>query len=180
MTPAEFFYDLGSPYAWLTAERIDGLFAEPPVWTPVLLGGIFKATGRSSWAETDARDEGIADVELRAVSRGLPPLRWPEPWPNDGLHVMRVAAHADSRKFALAAFRAHFVGGRALCHPATVAAIAEQVGVEAVEDKQRLRDNTGRALELGVVGVPSIVARGEVFWGDNRLEDAVGASARDE
>jgi 2-hydroxychromene-2-carboxylate isomerase len=180
MTPAEFFYDLGSPYAWLTAERIDGLFAEPPVWTPVLLGGIFKAIGRGSWAESDRRAEGIAEIELRAVSRGLPPVHWPEPWPNDGLHVMRVAAHADSRKFALAAFRAQFVGGRALSDPATVAAIARQVGIEPVEAKQRLRENTDRALEFGVAGVPSIVVGGEVFWGDNRLEDAVAASARDE
>src|SRR4051794_39327999 len=49
-----FFYDLGSPYAWLSAERIDSLFAVAPVWVPVVLGGIFKATGRGSWAETDA------------------------------------------------------------------------------------------------------------------------------
>ena len=180
MTPAEFFYDLGSPYAWLTAERIDGMFAEPPVWTPVLLGGIFKATGRGSWAETDARADGIAEIERRALSRGLPPLRWPEHWPNDGLHVMRVAAHADSRKFALAAFRAQFNGGRALSDPATVAAVAEQVGIEPVEAKQRLRENTDRALELGVIGVPSVVVGGEVFWGDDRLDEAAVASARDE
>jgi 2-hydroxychromene-2-carboxylate isomerase len=93
---------------------------------------------------------------------------------------MRVAAHADSRKFALAAFRAQFVGGRALSDPATVAAIAEQVGIEPVEAKQRLRENTDRALELGVVGVPSVVTGGEVFWGDDRLEDAARASAGDE
>ena len=179
MSRAEFFYDLGSPYAWLTAERIDGLFDEPPVWTPVLLGGIFKATGRGSWAETEARAEGIAEIEMRALSRGLPPVRWPEPWPNDGLHVMRVAAHADSRRFALAAFRAHFNGARALSDPATVAAIAEQVGIEPIEDKQRLRENTDRALALGVEGVPSVVVGGQVFWGDDRLDEAA-ASARDE
>jgi 2-hydroxychromene-2-carboxylate isomerase len=179
MSEVEFFYDLGSPYAWLSAERIDGLFDQPPVWTPVLLGGIFKATGRSSWAETDARAEGIAEVERRAVSRGLPPVRWAEPWPNDGLHVMRVAAHADSRKFALAAFRAHFNGARALSDPATVAAIAEQVGIEPIEDKQKLRENTDRALELGVTGVPSVAVGGQVFFGDDRVDDAA-VSARDE
>src|SRR3954469_20622972 len=58
-----FFYDLGSPYAWLTAERIDALFGEHrPLWLPVLLGAIFKATGRGSWAETDARADGIAAI----------------------------------------------------------------------------------------------------------------------
>jgi 2-hydroxychromene-2-carboxylate isomerase len=179
MSRTEFFYDLGSPYAWLTAERIDGLFDQPPVWTPVLLGGIFKATGRGSWAQTEARAEGIAEVERRALSRGLPPVRWADPWPNDGLHVMRVAAHADSRSFALAAFRAHFNGARALSDPETVAAIAARVGIEPIEDKQKLRENTDRALELGVTGVPSIVVGGHVFWGDDRL-DAIAASARDQ
>ena len=175
----EFFYDLGSPYAWLTAERIDALFDEPPVWTPVLLGGIFKARGRGSWAETERRADGIAEVERRAAAHGLPPLRWPEPWPNNGLEVMRVAAHADSREFALAAFRAHFTEGLALSDPANVALVAERVGIEPIADKQRLRENTDRALELGVIGVPTVVVGGELLWGDDRLDEAA-ASAREQ
>lgn len=55
-----FYYDLGSPYAWLTAERIRGA-----TWIPVLLGGIFHATGRSSWARTGRRAAGIAEIERR-------------------------------------------------------------------------------------------------------------------
>ena len=171
-----FFYDLGSPYAWLAAERIDALFGEPPEWVPVLLGGIFKATGRRSWAETDGRAVGIAEVERRARERGLPPVRWPTPWPNDGLHAMRVAAHADSRAFALAAFRAHFADGRALSDPASVALAAGRAGVELLEDKARLRANTDRAVELGVFGVPTVAVAGELFWGDDRLEEAAAAS----
>ena len=50
---ATFYFDLGSPYAYLTAERISGLFAETnlpqPEWQPILLGGLFKSLGRSSW-----------------------------------------------------------------------------------------------------------------------------------
>jgi 2-hydroxychromene-2-carboxylate isomerase len=163
-----FFYDLGSPYAWLTAERIFDA-----VWIPVLLGGIFKATGRGSWAETDKRANGIAEVERRARERGLPSLRWPDPWPNNGLHAMRVAAAADSREFALAAFRLHFTEGRPLSDPENVAAAAERVGIEPVEDKQKLRANTDRALELGVFGVPTVVVDGEPFWGDDRLDEAL-------
>ncbi len=174
----EFFYDLGSPYAWLTAERIDALFDEPLVWTPVLLGGIFKARGRGSWAETERRAEGIAEVERRAAAYGLPPLRWPEPWPNNGLHAMRVAAQADSREFALTAFRLHFTEGKALSDPANVALAAERAGVACVEDKDKLRANTDRALELGVFGVPTVAVGDELFWGDDRLEEAVAESAR--
>ena len=179
MGRTEFFYDLGSPYAWLTAERIDALFDESPVWTPVLLGGIFTVRGRGSWAETERRAEGIAEVERRAAAYGLPPLRWPEPWPNNGLEVMRVAAHADSREFALAALRAHFTEGLALSDPDNVALVAERVGIEPHGDKQRLRENTDRALELGVIGVPTVAVGGELFWGDDRLEEAA-ASAREQ
>ena len=92
MPAVTFYYDLGSPYAWLAAERVDGLLDAD--WVPVLLGGIFHATGRSSWAETQRRAEGIAEIERRASERGLPSPVWPAPWPNDGLRVMRAAVHA--------------------------------------------------------------------------------------
>jgi len=103
-------------------------------------------------------------------------LRWPEPWPNDGLHAMRVAAHSDSREFALAAFRVHFTHGLALSDPANVALAAADAGVVVEEDKARLRANTDRALSLGVFGVPSIAVGDQVFWGDDRLEEAASVA----
>ena len=167
-----FFYDLGSPYAWLTAERIRGA-----AWVPVLLGGIFQAVGRSSWARTDAREEGIAEIERRAHERGLPQPRWPSEWPNDGLTAMRAAVHADSERFALEAFRVHFVDGLALSDPANVGLAAERAGLdpdavlEATRDpavKDRLRANTEQAIAAGVIGVPSLVdERGQVLFGDD-------------
>src|SRR4051794_6405265 len=160
---ALFFYDLGSPYAWLSAERIDSVFAVPPVWVPVLLGGIFRATGRGSWAETDARADGIAEVERRAADRGLPALSWPSPWPNNGLHAMRVAAALDSREFALSAFRVHFTRGLALSEPENVDLAAREAGFDPAIDKETLRANTDRALALGVFGVPTVVVGDEVF-----------------
>jgi len=172
-----FFYDLGSPYAWLTAERIDALFgARRPLWVPVLLGGIFKATDRGSWAETDARADGIAEVERRAAARGLPPLRWPSPWPNNGLHAMRVAAALDSREFALAAFRVQFTRGLALSDPENVDLAAQKVGTEPFLAKDQLRANTDLALSLGVFGVPTVVVGDQIFWGDNRLEEAAASA----
>ncbi|MEV4422847.1 DsbA family protein [Patulibacter sp. NPDC049589] len=116
----ELFFDVGSPYAWLAAERVESILG-PVTWRPVLLGGIFAAVGRSSWARTDARGAGVAEIERRAAERGLPPVRWPERWPNDGLRAMRVAAWVDLtappehdavRAFALAALRTHFVARR--------------------------------------------------------------------
>jgi 2-hydroxychromene-2-carboxylate isomerase len=169
-----FFYDLGSPYAWLSAERIDSVIPTA-VWVPVLLGGIFKATGRSSWARTDARAGGMAEIEERAARQGRPPVNWPDGWPDNYLHAMRVAAAADSREFALAAFRVHFVRGLSLSVPENVELAAQEVGTDPLLAKDRLRANTDRALELGVFGVPTVVVGEQVFWGDDRLEEAASA-----
>jgi len=178
-----FFYDLGSPYAWLTAQRVDALFDPAPEWVPVLLGAIFRVTGRSSWALTDERERGIAEIERRARERGLPAPRWPEPWPNDGLLAMRAAAYAHDRgrgrAFALAAFDVQFVEGRALSEPANVARAAQRAGLgggevlEAAarrEVKARLRVHTERALVRGVFGVPALLDGERVLWGDDALD----------
>ncbi len=173
-----FFYDLGSPYAWLTAERIDALFgAARPEWVPVLLGGIFKATGRGSWGETDAREGGIAEIERRAADRGLPGLTWPSPWPNNGLYAMRVAAALDSREFALAAFRMHFTEGLALSETGER---RRWLPVARVASRRSTR--TGCAptptarWRWASTACPPSWSGGEVFWGDDRLEEAASAS----
>ncbi len=125
---ASFFYDLGSPYAYLSAERIHTVFeeagAEPPVWKPVLLGGLFARYDRSSWALTEAREDGMREVERRATAYGLPPIRWPEGWPSNYLFAMRVATFATEIgrgvSLPLAAFRQHFAAGRDLSEPDNV------------------------------------------------------------
>jgi 2-hydroxychromene-2-carboxylate isomerase len=188
-----FYFDLGSPYAYLAAERINPMFAEavgrPPVWEPVLLGGLFKRFGRHSWANGPDRADGIAEVERRAGERGLPPLRWPDPFPGNTLFAMRVATYAKqigrTVSFSLAAFRQAFAAGRDLTDPDTVlvAAAAAEIhpravtaAVERDSVKSALRDATERASDLGVRGVPSLVVGDEVFWGDDRLERAVEAA----
>jgi 2-hydroxychromene-2-carboxylate isomerase len=191
---ATFYFDLGSPYAYLTAERISGLFAEAgleqPEWQPVLLGGLFRHFERGSWSNGPGRDEGIAEVERRATAQGLPPVVWPEPWPGNTLFAMRVATFAKQTgrtvSFALAAFRQAFAAGLDLSLPDNVliaAAACElhpRALLKAVETegvKNALREATDRAAELGVFGVPSLVVDGEVFWGDDRLEEAVSAAS---
>ena len=189
---ARLYFDLGSPYAWLTAERIDAVMPGPVAWCPVLLGGLFRATGRGSWAQTERRAEGMREIEERAAAYGLPPVAWPEPWPNDGLLAMRCAVAADAqgsgRAFALAALRVHFAEGRALSDAANVALAAERSGHDeeallaaAAEPatKQRLRALTDAALHAGVTGVPTVaLASGALFWGDDRLGEAAEAAAR--
>jgi 2-hydroxychromene-2-carboxylate isomerase len=192
--PVTFYFDLGSPYAYLTAERISGLFTEAgleqPEWQPILLGGLFRTFGRDSWANGQERAEGIAEVERRAATYGLPPLAWPEPWPGNTLFAMRVATFAKQTgrtvSFALAAFRQAFAAGRDLSEPDNVLiaaaacelhpnALLKAVGTEIV--KSALREATDSAAELGVLGVPALVVNGEVFWGDDRVEEAVAAAS---
>jgi 2-hydroxychromene-2-carboxylate isomerase len=183
-----FYYDLGSPYSWLAAERVNSELPEVPVWRPILLGGLFKALGRQSWATTDAREDGIREVERRAAEYGLPAVRWPDPWPGNTLLAMRAATYATSIgkgvSFALAAFRQAFAGGRDLSVPENVmiAAAACELHPNAVGKalaqqtvKDALREATEEALARGVVGVPSIAIGDRVFWGDDRLSEAARA-----
>lgn len=194
MNRTTFYFDLGSPYAYLTAERISGLFTdaelEQPEWQPVLLGGLFQRFGRESWANGPGREDGIAEVERRARELSLAPLVWPEPWPGNMLFAMRVATFAKqtgrSVSFALAAFRQAFAAGRDLSEHDNVLiaaaacelhpnAVSKAAGTESV--KNALREATDRAAELGVIGVPSLRVGDEVFWGDDRLEEAVAAAS---
>jgi 2-hydroxychromene-2-carboxylate isomerase len=187
MVPHEqptFYFDLGSPYAWLAAERIHQVLPVTPAWQPILLGGIWQQTGGRSWATTERREEGMREVEQRAERYGLLKVKWPEPWPNNGLHAMRAAIFAQQAgrtvAFALAAFRQAFAGGKDLSDVDNVLiaaaacelhpnAVLKGIGLQSTKD--RLRAATQEAYERGVRGVPSVVAGDEVFWGDDRLEE---------
>lgn len=187
---ASFYFDLGSPFAYLAAERISRLFADAelaqPEWRPVLLGALFGEFDRNSWMAGPEREAGMAEVERRADAYGLQPIRWPDPVPANTLYAMRVATYAKSIgrsvSFALAAFRQAFAGGRDLTDPDNVAiaaaacelhpnAVAKGASTESV--KRALRASTEEAAALGVRGVPSVVVAGTVFWGDDQLERAV-------
>lgn len=187
MAETAFYFDLGSPYAYLAAERIHDILPEPIRWQPVSLGAIFKVTGRSSWATGDPerRQSGTAEVERRALAYGLPPVRWPEPWPGNYLTAMRAATFADmkgvGREFALQAFHSAFQQGHDLSIPERVFEAARDAGLdpreiqEAISDpeiKLALREATDSAYELGVFGVPTVAVGEELFWGDDRLIDA--------
>jgi 2-hydroxychromene-2-carboxylate isomerase len=190
-----FFYDLGSPYAYLAAERITSLFddagAEQPEWQPILLGGLFKRFGRGSWGQGPDREAGMREVERRAQAYGLPPIRWPEPWPGNMLTAMRAATFAKeigrAVSFSLAAFRQAFAAGRDLSEfdNVAIAAAASELHPRSLETaigrdaiKTRLREATDRAGDRGVLGVPAVLVDEEVFWGDDRLELAARAAGK--
>lgn len=192
MTQATFYFDLGSPYAYLAAERVDAVIPGTIRLQPVSLGALFKLTGRSSWSLGDPRrrHEGMAEVQRRALAYGLPPLCWPEPWPGNYLTAMRAAVYAQrlgrERDFMLCAFRAAFQRGQDLSIAARVLEAAEQAGLDpaAVEQatsdpeiKLALREATNAAHERGVIGVPTLAVGSKLFWGDDQLESASSPGA---
>ena len=184
----DFYFAAMSPYSWLAAERIGGVLPRAR-WRPLFAGGLFKAAGRRSWGFTDERAENIAECERRATRYGLGPLRWPEPWPTNDLHVARamVFAHREGllESFALTAMRLAFLEGRDLERHESVLEAAERVGLDAAALeralgeqalKLALREATDAALARGVFGIPTVAVGAELFWGDDRLEQAAAAT----
>jgi 2-hydroxychromene-2-carboxylate isomerase len=193
MPRATFYFDLGSPFAYLTAERISKVMPEPVTWRPVSLGALFKLTGRSSWAmgTPDSRQAGMAEVERRARVYELPAVRWPDPWPTDYLFAMRAATYAfhvgHGREFTMQAFRHAFQHGHDLgihehvLQAATDAGLDANTVSEATSDpeiKLALRTATDAAHALGAFGVPTIAVADELFWGDDRLKEAAALLRR--
>jgi 2-hydroxychromene-2-carboxylate isomerase len=182
------FFDLGSPYAYLAAERAATVLATKPQLEPILLGGIFAQRGFGSWSATPVRDVRVAEIERRASRYGLPPLRWPDAWPADGLTAMRCATWAKREQkveeFARAVFEREFAGGEDISDPAVLCAAAGDAGLDgeemlraaaSPEIKAALREATQRAWDCGVRGVPSLRVGPALFYGDDQLELAAAA-----
>jgi 2-hydroxychromene-2-carboxylate isomerase len=187
-----FYYDLNSPYAWLAAERVHAVFAEPPVWQPIAFAFILRHDGRTPWSMGPERDSGVAEIERRAADRGLPAPRWPEGWPvaTYSLPAMRAAVFAAEIgkvvAFSLAAFRQQFNAGRGLneIDNVVLAAAACEIhpnallpAIERDAIKDRLTEATEDAIARGVPGVPTVRVGDELFWGDDRLEEAAQAAS---
>src|ERR1700722_6763249 len=185
---AAFYFDLASPLAYLAAERALVALSNPS--TPVQWRGVLARTlaGEATLGTARGRDDGDvlrAEVERRAHELGLPPLRWPEPFPFGSERAMRVATFAASIgravPFAQAAFRQAFAGGHSLEDPDFVViaaaecemrprAVTRAAGLGSVAEQ--LAATTAEAAEAGVTGVPTVVARGRLFAGELALERA--------
>lgn len=168
---AAFYFDLASPLAYLTAERVLHELPGPAEWRPIAVG--------------EQPSVPRAEIERRARELGLQPLRWPEPFPFDSSLAMRVATYAASIgravPFAQAAFRQAFAGGHSLENPdfVLIAAAACEMhptavlrGAELRATAERLAASTATATAVGVTGVPAIVVAEHVFEGEDMLARA--------
>ena len=179
-----FYFDLGSPEAYLAAERVLQVMPVATPWAPVLERDLGPA------ALTVDRD----DVTARAAGAGLQPVRWPDPFPFDSEQAMLAATYARAIgrvvPFALAAFRQAFAGGRALSsddaiviagsgcemHPRALLTGSRTRGTRAA-----LQRETALAAARGVSRVPAVGVPGAgggdglVFEGANALERAAAA-----
>jgi len=195
MATLEFWFEFGSTYSHPAALRVEALTAQRRValaWRPFLLGPLFAdlgwndspfnlqpAKGRYMWR----------DLERVCAKHGLP-WRRPSSFPRNGLLAARVATAAEGEPwlpdFVRSVYRTNFVEDRDISDPAIVGDRIERMGQPAgtwlaraaePDTKQRLRARVDRARELGLFGAPSFVVAGELFWGHDRLEDALDAAA---
>jgi 2-hydroxychromene-2-carboxylate isomerase len=189
-----FWYELSSTYSWLAAERIETLAAQHDIevtWQPFLLGPIFAAQGWTSspFNLFPAKGRNMwRDMERQCARIGLPTVVRPNPFPQNSLLAARVATAlaADARMhFSLAVYRAQFTQGSPIADREVLAAILADIGAPpealaaagATETKAALRRATDQAQELGLYGAPSFTTgAGELFWGNDRLEDAIAWS----
>lgn len=187
----DFWYEFASTYSYLAASRCQALADAAGVslrWRPFLLGPIFFAQGwtTSPFNLYPAKGRNMwRDMERQCAARGLP-LKMPGPFPQNSLLAARIAlALPDEARpdFSRAVYRAEFGEGRLISDEGLLTEILESLGLPATEVwrkatsdpiKALLREETETAQRLGLFGAPSFVTEdGELFWGDDRLEQAL-------
>jgi 2-hydroxychromene-2-carboxylate isomerase len=184
-----FFFDLGSPDAYLLAERVLQTMPVATEWIPVLAADLPGAESFDAFRCAEERNIVLGRFVETAARRELQPLRWPDPFPFDSSFAMHAATYARqigrTVPFALAAFRQAFAAGRVLdadgvliaaaaceMHPAAVLKAVELRSVRSA-----LAAETERARSLGVRDVPAIIVGDQVFHGDAGLPGAARAAA---
>jgi 2-hydroxychromene-2-carboxylate isomerase len=196
MPELDFWYDFASTYSYLAAMRAEALAAAAGVrlrWRPFLLGPIFAAQGwtTSPFNLYPAKGRYMwRDMERLCALRGLP-LRQPDPFPVNSLLAARLALAVPEQSraaFSRAIFRAEFAEGRNIADEqvlrdslAAQDLFADRIFSDEIfarakseEVKAALRENTEAAKRAGVFGAPAFVAPdGELFWGDDRFEQAL-------
>ena len=189
--PLEIWFEFSSTYSYLTVMRAEAVLASAslrPVWRPFLLGPVLRQRGYASSPFVLDLAKGAhmwRDVERRAALFGLPFVR-PPTFPINSLLAARVMTAALGKlwagDFARAVMRAGFGRGGDIAQPGLIREALAEVADEpeawldrAQSDavKSALRDRTEEAAQLGMFGAPSFRVGREVFWGDDRLEEAV-------
>jgi 2-hydroxychromene-2-carboxylate isomerase len=194
--PLAFWFEFASTYSYPAAMRIEALAAQRGVrvaWRAFLLGPIFRdqgwndspfniypAKGRYMWRDLE-RICAVHDI----------PFRRPSQFPRNGLLAARVACWFAEAPwlpdFVRAVYRANFAEDREIAEPETIAEVLDALGVPGRETiaraqqpavKERLRRQTEEAGALGIFGAPTYVVAGELFWGTDRLDDALAWAER--
>jgi 2-hydroxychromene-2-carboxylate isomerase len=188
----DFWFDFASTYSYPTAMRIRSLADAGGItvrFRPFLLGAIFKAQGwdTSPFNLYPAKGRHMwRDLERLCADLSLPFVR-PEPFPQNSLLAARVALAIDDefqrQAYSRAIFAAEFGEGRRIDAPDVIETIFAALKLDARAAlasaqtdavKQLLRTETAEAQRLGIFGAPSFVtADGEMFWGNDRLEQAL-------
>lgn len=191
MAPVQFWFDFASTYSYVAALRIEALAGSggvPFEWRPFLLGPIFQ---RQGWSDSPfnlypARGRYMwRDIERQCRRHGLP-FRRPTVFPRNSVLAARVACAGSGRSwlpgFIRGVFRANFAEDRDISDAAVVGGILRSLGEDgdgvialatSPGHKDRLRRETETAWEQGIFGAPTCVVDGELFWGNDRLEEAL-------
>lgn len=193
--PLEFWFEFASTYSYLSAARVEDACAEagvPLVWRSFLLGPVFGAQGMTDSPFNMFPVKGAyiwTDVARCCSDLGLPFAK-PSSFPRGSLLAARIAAaHADAPwvgAFVRAVYHANFAEDRDIADDAVIAALLDEIGQDAAtviatatapEGKARLRATTEEAMERGLFGAPSFVVDGALYWGNDRLEQALRHAA---
>jgi 2-hydroxychromene-2-carboxylate isomerase len=192
----EFLFDVGSPYSYLAYHQLPKI-AEARgadiVWTPVLLGGIFQATGNRSPIEVPAKGRySNIDLQRWAKAYGVTIEMNPD-FPINTLALMRGAVAMQMRgdeafhQYLRAVFNAMFGKPRNLNLPTEIGAVLTEAGFDPSEFmqlignqrvKDRLKENTASAVARGAFGAPTFFVGEDMFWGQDRLAFVEEALAR--
>ncbi|KPU94426.1 disulfide bond formation protein DsbA [Variovorax paradoxus] len=184
----EFYFDFGSPAAYLAATQLPHVCADTGaelVWKPMLLGGVFQATGNHSPAEIAPKGSYMTtDLQRFAKRYGVPFVHNPH-FPINTLLLMRGATGVQMEqpaRFAAyvdAIYHAMWVEPRNLNDPAEVGAVLQAAGFDPAallalagrqDVKDRLKAVTQEAVARGVFGAPTMFVGSDMFWGQDRLD----------
>ena len=187
MIELDFYFDFGSPTAFLANSRLRQLQQEYDFkihYKPVLLGGIFKATGNSSPVMVAAKGEYMLKHDLpRYAQKYSVALKFNPHFPINTLQLMRAATglldKSNFDSFINTIFKAIWIDGLNMGDEMVLQKVlsdnnfnSHDIFKLASTDsvKEILIENTDSAVKQGLFGVPTIFINGEMFFGQDRLD----------